>query len=231
MTEAAGPGLFVMQGVREALAAGAHHLERQVTALESAVIDNPGLAFDLSKSIIESACKTILTDRGHLVDEDLDLPKLLKETLSKLKLVPAEYAANDGVAGSLRKTLAGLQTVIQGLCELRNMEGFASHGRDAFAKQLEATQAQLAARAADTVVNFLFKTHRGYSSQELMRRVAYEDQADFNTFVDDAHEAVEIFDMSYRPSEVLFRVDQEAYKNFLADFPDGAPGDGDVGAP
>lgn len=212
-----------MQGAREALAAGAVHIERQIVALEGAVEGNPGLAFDLAKALIESTCKTVLIDRGHPVDDNLDLPRLLKDTLGRLRLVPDSYASNSEVVDGLRKTVGGFQTVIQGICELRNLEGFASHGRDGFAEQLEATQAQLVARAADTIVNFIFRVHRGYSSRESTRRIAYEEHPEFNKYVDESHDPVAIFEMDYRPSEVLFQVDREAYRNVLATF-------GDVGS-
>src|SRR5882724_2053311 len=146
------PQPFVMHGAREVLAAGAVHIERQIAALESAIGENPGLAFDLAKTLIESACKTILRERGQSLSDNLELPRLLRETLGKLQLVPDAHVGKPELAGSLRKTVGGLQTVIQGVCELRNSEGFASHGRDAQAEQLEATQAQLVARSADTVV-------------------------------------------------------------------------------
>lgn len=55
--------LFVMRGARAAAANGIPHIEKQIAALESAVADNPSLAFDLAKFIVESTCKTILTER------------------------------------------------------------------------------------------------------------------------------------------------------------------------
>ena len=70
--------IFVMQGARAAIADGLLHIEEQVKALEQAVTDNPGLAFDLAKTLIESACRTILTERRIPFDKDDNLPKLYK---------------------------------------------------------------------------------------------------------------------------------------------------------
>jgi len=57
---------FVMHGVREAIAGGMTHAEEQVKGIEQAVSENPGLAIDLAKTLIESVCRRILTERGAL---------------------------------------------------------------------------------------------------------------------------------------------------------------------
>ena len=162
---------FVMTGAREVLATDAVYFEQQIIAIEKAVGENPGLSFDLAKTLIESACKTILKDRGQLCDSAWDLPRLLKETVGKLQIVPEGLEGAPDVAASLKKTISGLQTTIQGICELRNTQGFASHGKDAYSEQLDVIQAQLAARAADVIVNFLFRAHRHYPIDGPARRL------------------------------------------------------------
>ena len=51
---------FVMHGARAAVSGGMLHFEEQVKAFELAVVENTGLAFDLARTLVESACKTIL---------------------------------------------------------------------------------------------------------------------------------------------------------------------------
>ena len=212
---------FIMHGIRKVLPSEASHIEQQAIAIEEAVAQNAGLTFDLAKTLIESACKTILTDRGYVVDSGWELPKLLKETLGKIQLVPAGCDQSAGVTDSLRKTVGGLQTVIQGICELRNSHGFASHGKDAYARQLETVQAELAARSADAVTSFLFRAHHQYSNPCPERRISYQDNSEFNEHIDESNEQVRIFEFSYRPSEVLFNVDEDAYRDLLSSFQAG----------
>jgi len=50
--------------------------------------------------------------------------------------------------------------------------------------------------------------------------------AAFNDYVDELHEQVRIFDLTYRPSEVLFHVDREAYRDILAGFCDDEEDEG-----
>jgi hypothetical protein len=220
MTGDADMSIFKMYGAQEVINAStsAVLLHRQVSELENAVINNPGLAFDLSKTLIESTCKTILNDRGQPPDEKWDLPKLLKQTLNNLQLVPDSHSDISAPSEALKKIAGGLQTVTQGICDIRNREGFASHGKDGYALSLEATQAQFAARAADAVVYFLFRVHQTYPSQHPARRIRYEDHPQFNDHVDGIYESVEIFGTRYLVSEMLFSSDQEAYREFLFEF-------------
>ncbi len=209
---------FMMHGAREALDAGAVHLEQQIVAIEEAVSANPGLTFDLSKTLLESVCKTVLYERSCDYDGGWDLPRLLKETLAQLRLVPVGLDHEQEVSDSLRKTTGGLQTTIQGICELRNTHGFASHGKDPSFHQLEAIQALLVARSADVIVNFLFRIHQGYPIRQSTPVIAYEDHPAFNGYVDEAYGIIKIFETQFRPSDILFQMEPETYRIALGEF-------------
>lgn len=231
MAQAQGsPSGFAMHGAREilTLTAGAVHIEQQIKALEDAVAKNPGLAFDLAKALIETVCKTILRDRGQVVSDEDDLPKLFGATLEQLRVLPDAHTADRETSRSIRKAAGGLHTVVQGICELRNKQGFASHGRLAETQPLESVQAELIARSADAVVSFLYKAHRSYAVPAARpKRVQYTDNEDFNVFVDETHPPVSILGLTYRPSEVLYNIDYEAYvealNSHLSAEPDEAP--------
>lgn len=66
---------FAMYSARAAMTGGLSHIEEQIKAIETAVIENPGMAFDLAKTVVESACKTILSERKIVFGSDDDLPK------------------------------------------------------------------------------------------------------------------------------------------------------------
>jgi hypothetical protein len=211
---------FVMAGAREVVGGSATHLLRQIAALESAVIDTPALAFDLAKSLVESVCKTILADRGQEVDHTLDTPKLFRDTLRHLQILPDSHAGDAPISDSLKKTMGGLQSIVAGLCELRNREGLASHGRDAYSCSLESVQAQLAARSADALIHYLLNAHRNYPNQSPKRRVQYHDNSEFNSYLDDSNEKIVIFGFEYLPSYALFNTDDDAYKELLREYND-----------
>ncbi|MBM3148431.1 MAG: hypothetical protein FJZ88_00180, partial [Chloroflexi bacterium] len=151
---------FVMHGARGAIASGLLHIEEQVKGIERAVEENPGLAFDLAKTLIESACRTILTERSITFNPDEDLPRLFRIVTSHLPFLPASASRETKVRRSLSQTINGLHTAVQGVCELRNACGFASHGVEGPRPAMEAVQALLAAETADAILGFLYRVHR-----------------------------------------------------------------------
>jgi hypothetical protein len=212
---------FVMHGARDAIAAGLVHIEQQVTIIERAVVENPGLAFDLARTLVESVCRTVLSERAIAYSEDDDLPKLFKTISQCLPFLPSTASGEAATRESLARTLSGLSTTIQAICELRNRCGFASHGSGSPRPAMETVQALLAAGAADTVVGFLHRVHRQDRTPPVSPRAIYENNTAFNDSVDEAHGAIRIFDAEFRPSEVLFQMEPETYRVYLAEFDAG----------
>lgn len=211
---------FQMVGARAAVLDGpiAEAIEQQIHAIESALESVPDFAFDLSKTLVESVCKTVLADIGQPADPNWDAPKLLKETTNRLALLPRNHPDPAKARDSVEKTIRGLLQTIQGLCELRNGYGMASHGRDGFSARLDLRQATLAAQAADTIVSFLYRIHRDALMQTPGARVYYEDHADFNEAFDGDNEPVRLGEVELLPSRVLFHGDHEAYKAALQEY-------------
>lgn len=211
-------GPFQMASARGILerAEGAIQIRQQVEAIEEAVHDRPAMVFDLAKALVETICKTILDELSVGYDNNFDTPKLLWETLNRLQLFPSGHESPSDVTGNIKKTVNGLMTTVQGLCGLRTREGMVSHGREAFSANLEPVQALLAANAADTVAGFLWNVHKSYSPTGRPERISYEDNPEFNDWVDQIHELpVMIFDLPYRHSEILFHLDRQVYRDAL----------------
>ena len=195
----------------------AEAIEQQIHTIEISLESVPDFAFDLSKTLVEAVCKTVLADIGQPADPNWDAPKLLKETTSRLNLLPRNHPDPAKARDSVEKTLRGMLQTIQGLCELRNNYGMASHGRDAFSARLDLRHATLAAHAADTIVSFLYRIHCDALMQNPGTRIYYEDHADFNEAFDYDNETIRVSDLALRPSEVLFKGDPGAYKAALND--------------
>ena len=141
---------FQMVGARALVLDGpiAKAIEHQIEAIENALASVPDFAFDLSKTLVESVCKTVLVDIGQPAEPNWNAPRLLRETTSRLALLPRDHPDPAKARDSVEKTIRGLLQTIQGLCELRNRYGMASHGRDGFSARLDLRQATLAAQAA-----------------------------------------------------------------------------------
>lgn len=206
-----------MHGTREAIAAGLLHVEEQAKGIEQAVVDNPGLAFDLSRTLVESCCRAILVERSISFRDDDDVPRLFREVTNHLPFLPIDASDQAEARASLRRTLGGLSTAVQGICELRNRCGFASHGDGVARPTMETAQALLAAAAADTVVGFLYRMHKQDRTGP-PHPPLYKQHEDFNEWVDGTHETIRIFELDFLPSQVLFEMEPESYRIYMADF-------------
>jgi hypothetical protein len=215
-----------MYGARAAVAGGLVHIEEQVKALELAVIENAGLAFDLAKTLIESTCKTVITERGSTFDKQDQVPKLWKSACRLVPFLPPEIANEAEARKKLEQTLNGLHTAVEGVCQLRNAYGFASHGSDGPRPPMEVLQALLVAQAADAVIGFLYRVHHQDLARPRVPPLEYEENPAFNQAIDDKNGPLfvwfgsgeDAYVLDYDASRVLFDVDKEAYRNALEEF-------------
>jgi hypothetical protein len=135
------------------------YVGQQITRMEAAVNNDPSLAIGTAKELIESCCKTILSERGVILSSSDDLPKLFKATVKELRLTPKDIPDKVKAADSIRKLLSNLATVANGVAELRNKYG-TGHGKEGSSKGLNPRHAKLAVGAASTLAVFLVETHR-----------------------------------------------------------------------
>jgi hypothetical protein len=133
-------------------------LHRQIERLYKAVDEDPAFAIGTAKDLVETACKTILSESGHVIDVSWDLGELVKETRKVLDLLPEDVPDSVKGAKTVRRLLGSLGNIAQGLGELRNLYG-TGHGKQGKAKGLRQRHARLAVGAASTLVTFLFETH------------------------------------------------------------------------
>jgi len=112
-------------------------IREQVEALEEALPDRPGVVVSFCRTIIETTCKTILTDRGVAVDSAWEAPKLVSEALRYVNLGPRDEGGVDEKLRSGAESLVrGLNQIVQGIVEIRNAHGSAAHGADAYSPLL-----------------------------------------------------------------------------------------------
>lgn len=117
----------------------------------------------------------------------------------------------------LKRALGGLSTAIQGICELRNQCNFASHGSDVPLQVMKSVQALMTVEAADTIVGFLHRVHRKDRVPCPSRRALYDENQAFNDYVDETQGPIRIFEIEFRASEVLFQMEPESYRIYLAE--------------
>lgn len=135
------------------------YVSQQITRMEAAVRNDPGLAIGTAKELLETCCKTILHERGLTMNRKEDLPQLVKRTVKELKLTPDDIPDQAKAVETIRVLLSNLATITNGIAELRNKYG-TGHGREASSKGLRPRHAKLAVGAASTLAVFLVETHR-----------------------------------------------------------------------
>jgi hypothetical protein len=135
------------------------YVTQQITRMEAAVINDPGLAIGTAKELVETCCKTILSERGIPISKNANLPQLVKQTVKELKLTPDDIPDQAKAVDTIRILLSNLATITNGISELRNKYG-TGHGKEVTAKGLQPRHAKLAVGAASTLAVFLAETHR-----------------------------------------------------------------------
>ena len=153
---AGGPSLDDLK--QKAKSLDANHLAEQIRRMEDSVETDPSLAIGTAKELIETCCKTILSERGQEISGTPDIPTLTKATLKELNLVPEGVPNAARGADVIKRLLSNLSTVGHGLAELRGLYG-TGHGQHGSTSGLTARHAKLAVGAASTLAVFLFETH------------------------------------------------------------------------
>jgi len=153
-----GPTIPVEGAKRVASEMNTDYVLKQITRMEKAIEDDPELAIGTGRDLIESVCKTILSDKGISVGKSANLPELTRAAMRELKLMPDDI--DEAAKGSeiIKRILMNLATVGQGMAELRGLYG-SGHGKHGTTKGLKARHAQLAAGASSTLAVFLFQTY------------------------------------------------------------------------
>lgn len=194
-------------------------IREQVEALEEAMPDRPGVVVSFCKTIIETTCKTILTDRGATVESTWEAPKLISEALGYVNLGPCDDGSVDTrLRNGAESLVRGLHQIVSGIAEIRNAHGSAAHGADADSPLLDSRYAEILARATDAVVGLLFKTHLSSAQRDPLARFRYGDHAEFDEFIDNGFGPFEVLEVQLTASEALFRTDFLAYRAALIQF-------------
>lgn len=194
-------------------------IREQVEALEDAMPDKPGVVVSFCRTIIETTCKTILTDRGVSYESGWEAPKLISETTKYLHLGQHEDGNVDPrLRDGAEKLVRGVNSIIDGVMAIRNDHGSAAHGADAYAPMLDARYSEILARATDAVVGLMFKTHMGDANKDPLTRFRYGDHKDFDEWVDGEFDPYVVLETPLIASEALFKTDLNAYRAALVQF-------------
>jgi len=118
---------------------------------QSRLENNPAAAITASRTMLETVCKTIITERGSASDDSGELQKLLKQAQDSLGFKRPENPAE-------HQMIAGMVSVIQGLSTISNSAGD-RHGSAVGKSMDDPAIARLCLNCAGTVGLFLIEMH------------------------------------------------------------------------
>jgi hypothetical protein len=196
-------------------------IRQQVEALEEAMPDKPGIAVSFCRTLIETTCKTIPTERGRPFDNVWKADKLWLETKASLNLGQHHDGQTDRrLHNATEKIVSGFNSIFEGIITIRNDYGTASHGAEAYAPLLDVRYAEMLARATDAIIGLLFKLHLNALGSAPAARLRYEDESlrDFNDWIDTGFGPFVVLETPLVASEALFRTDNSAYRAALVIF-------------
>lgn len=179
------------------------YLKNHISPIEETVETNPDLCIEVCKSLIESICKTILTNQNVGYNTNGKFQILVKQTIDHLLI-------NENYEEEIGELIRRIASVSQHLSEMRNLSGFASHGKDIEHIPINKTLALLAYKTTDVVGGFILRSYICHSIRA-DSRIRYEDCQMFNESFDEDN-PLELGGVILSASEALYKQDYEAYK-------------------
>lgn len=157
MTNHGGRAVLRARNVADSLDAG--WMAKEIERLENGIDRDPALAIGTAKELVETCCKTILTNRGVAFSKSDDLGDLTKKLTKELQLVPEGVSEEAKGAENIRLILRNLTQLANNLAQLRGLYG-TGHGRDGNHRGLQPRHARLAVASAVAFIDFVSETYR-----------------------------------------------------------------------
>lgn len=190
-------------------------IEAAIEVIERAIPENPGVAFTHCRGLLESVCKTILTDRGVEVEADANSNRIMSATLKILKLTPEDFDSDSRVEDGVVDLVRGINQMVNGVVALRNSQGLGPHGRDALEVILDAEYAVITAHAIDSAACLLYRMHRKQADHDPLTRIRFGEYPDFDAVLDGQYPDIVIEETPVQASKALCLVEPEAYRQGL----------------
>ena len=173
----------------------------------------PFMSAERAKALLEICCKTIAEERG-LPQEKADLNELVADLIKQIPFAGLKHPDEKSIEDALTKLMRSVNASIGALAQLNNIEGL-RHGGSANWETLAFHHGAMLLGLSDALCAFLYEAHRRTVRREPTR--AYEDEAEFNVFVDEKYDIV-LEGVPFRASEVLWTLNPTRYDQSLADY-------------
>lgn len=133
------------------------YVKAKIQIMLDAINTNTDLALGTAKELVETCCKSILKEKGQTYDKNWDLGQLFKKTIKEISFRDLSAVDNPTQADkSIKQIIGGLNSVIQGITELRNAYG-SGHGKEKDFIALPSSYAKFIVSVVSDIVLFLLQ--------------------------------------------------------------------------
>ena len=141
---------------RASIAITSEELQEHVERINDSIDNDPSQAIGSAKDLVEAVAKKVLDFYLEDPHKQRDLAPLVSEALRLLNLSADNIPESSKGASSSKRVLAGLNQIVGGVAELRNLYG-TGHGR-LRKGGASARHARLVVGAASTLCRFMLET-------------------------------------------------------------------------
>ncbi|WP_342107968.1 abortive infection family protein [Methylobacterium sp. SI9] len=151
------PGAIISELSVKSEHLGFDTVQRDIARAMLSLAEDPEDAVTAGCSMIESVCRSILTELGIPLPDKRDIDGLARAVQAPLGLSPGQKNIPAEVERDVRQILGGITSVAKGVGALRTHAGDA-HGREAGYPSLDVPTARFAINAAASLALFLIET-------------------------------------------------------------------------
>lgn len=136
-----------------------NYVNKKLEHVSKAIEDKDSeLVIGSAKELLETTCKSILTNKNQSIDKNWTLAQLIKETNKCLDFDTSNSSNPQKAKSSLLQILKGISTIVHGTAELRNSYG-SGHGKAHDFKPLEMLYAEFLAGIVSQLVILYLKVN------------------------------------------------------------------------
>jgi len=186
-------------------------LQPHVFALEEAIETEPARCVERVRALFEAAHITLGLKLGLDFSAPEEFPKRNSRVIKTLDFSIDGHPEAKKINIAIQKLLGGINGTIGALAELSNIPGMRHGGAFGWAT-LERQHAVMLGGLCDTLVSFLVDIAWKRPALLEGKRPSYDDFADFNVYLDDENDEVEIAGSKFLPSRILYTLDELQYE-------------------
>lgn len=203
--------------------ADTYKLTRTLTAINAGFNDGEsGLVIGQCKAIIESLCKSILSENSIAIEASISVGKLAKKAGTAIG-VGNEYGEDQKTKEAFIKLInsftISLENASSSIGTLRNEYCPLAHGRSNDQKPLHMLYAEFVASQTDALIVFFINLidHK----KSFVPEINFSENEDFNEYLVEEFGEIEIYGDIYQAPDILYQMNTPRYKTALSEYRTG----------